>query len=248
MRYLLKYRMNRPEWPKDPLTGPALIVGSAPVSHLPVGFNDRFHVICINGSQAATQEWGIAAPDVTFLQFNQVRGKGERAVAVRKALNGKHCGTLYVLRWPESEQSLREGLAAFRYGFDTLRLIGQYHRTRLAEAVLGRVICEGDNEAKFSNGITAVLYAFYNGAPFVVITGIDPFSSGHVYNSLDKERLHTNMDVQILRELSDRGLPLFTSDPTVAESVGLRLWTAEQAFTIAADDAADSARRGHGNA
>ncbi len=228
MRYLLKYRLNRPEWPKEPTSGPVLIIGSAPVSHLPVGFDERFQVICINGSQAATQAWGIASPDVTFLQFNQVRGKGERAVAVRKALNGKQCGTLYVLRWPDSEHSLREGLAAFNCGFSDLRRIGQYHRTRLAESVLGRIISEGDNEAKFSNGITAVLYAFHNNAPAVVITGIDPFSSGHVYNTLNKERLHTNMDVQILRELSQRGLPLFTSDPRVSESVGLPLWEGAQ--------------------
>ncbi|WP_438749372.1 membrane-anchored protein [Pararhizobium sp. O133] len=227
LRYLLKYRLNRPEWPKQPLTTPALIVGSAPVSHKPPGFDDRFFVICINGSQAATEAWNIGRPDVTFLQFNQVKGKGERAVAVRNALSGKRCGTLHVIRWPESEQALRQGLAAFDYGFDDLRLIGQYHRTRLAEDVLGRIIREGDNEAKFSNGITAVLYAFHNGAPAVVITGIDPFSSGHVYNSLNKERLHTNMDVEILRELSNRGFPLFTSDPQVAESVGLRLWTGE---------------------
>ncbi|MEK1926070.1 MAG: membrane-anchored protein [Rhizobium giardinii] len=229
-RYRLAYRFARPQAPKQPtpFRGPALIVGSAPVSNLPDGFDSRFAVICVNGSQVATAGWGIDAPDVTFLQFNQVEGKGERAVAVRRALSGKRCGILYVLRWPRSEARLREGLAAFEYGFNELRLINQYHRTRLAEAVLGRIVPESDNESKFSNGITAVLYAIHSGATDIIITGIDPSSTGHVYNDLKMQRLHSDTDVKILMELLERGFRLYTSDPHVAESTGLPLWSKKE--------------------
>ncbi|WP_349434533.1 membrane-anchored protein [Pararhizobium sp. A13] len=229
-RYRLAYRLARPQAPKQPIPfrGPALIVGSAPASNLPDGFDSRFSVICVNGSQIVTADWGIDAPDVTFLQFNQVEGNGERATAVRRALSGKRCRILYVLRWPKSEARLREGLAAFDYGFDELRLINQYDRTRLAESVLGRVIAEGDNESKFSNGITSLLYAIHNGATAVIITGIDPSSTGHIYNALNMQRLHSDTDVKILIELLERGFRLYTSDPHVAESTGLPLWSKKE--------------------
>ncbi len=82
-----------------PFAGPVLIVGSAPISHLPAGFDERFSVITINGSQTVTAGWGLGPPDVTFLQPNQVEGTTDNARAVRTVLCGQRTRLLYVLRW-----------------------------------------------------------------------------------------------------------------------------------------------------
>src|SRR5690606_26123659 len=99
--------------------------------------------------------------------------------------------------------------------YDRLRILSRYRRMALYEAVLGRLNLETDNDTKFSNGVTAVLYAAVNGAPAIVITGIDPSSKGHVYNRLVLPRLHANTDRELLQEIRARGFPLYTADPDV---------------------------------
>lgn len=222
----LVYRFSRPRPPfhPTPFSGPVLVIGSAPASNLPEGFDERFAVLTVNGSQAIARKWGVRKPDATFLQFNQIEGTNDNAVAVRRLLDGEETGLLHVIRWPFEEQRLRDGLAAFNYRYDQLRLVDQYQRMALHEAVMGKRHSELDNARKFSNGITAVLYAIHSGAQAVVISGINPGSSGHAYNDLGLQRLHGDMDLSILLELRARGVGLFTADPEVATSTGLPLW------------------------
>jgi hypothetical protein len=42
------------------------------------------------------------------------------------------------------------------------------------------------------------------------------------------QRLHSDTDVKILMELLERGFRLYTSDPHVAESTGLPLWSKKE--------------------
>jgi hypothetical protein len=184
-------------------------------------------VITVNGSQSVVKRWGIEAPDVTFLQFRQVYGTNDNAVAVRRVLNGERTGLLYVVRWTKGRQHLVEGLALFNYRYDKLRIISRYKRMAMFEMLTGVLNCEEDNEAKFSNGITAVLYALHNGARSVVISGINPASTGHIYNELALARHHSQSDKDILLFLRGKGHAIFTADPEVARSTGLPLWTAQ---------------------
>jgi hypothetical protein len=91
--------------------------------------------------------------------------------------------------------------------------------------LVGGVRCsELGADDKCSNGINAVLFALYNGATAVIITGINPASGGHIYNHANLARLHIQRDREILLRLMERGYPVFTADPTVSESLGLPLW------------------------
>lgn len=225
------YRILRPRAPSHPFefTGPVVVVGSAPVSTVPVGFSKHFHVITVNGSQSVLDRWGVDSPDATFMQFNQVEGRTTNALHVRKVLNGKRTRLLYVVRWSKSFDLLQKGLAAFNYTYDNVNVVNRFKRMAMYEAVMGGLNVEIDDNMKFSNGITAVFYAILSGAKAVIITGINPDSSGHVYNDANLKRLHAGTDKQILQALVDRGYPLFTSDLEVAKASGLPLWT-EEAF------------------
>lgn len=228
LRRSLVYRLWKPRTPTHPhsFSGPVVVVGSAPISNVPDGFNKSFHVISVNGSQNVVDKWGIDAPDATFMQFNQIEGQTTNALHVRQVLRGKRTGLLYVVRWPKSTKDLRAGLAAFDYTYDTLRILHRYKRMAMYEAVMGKLNLEIDDDMKFSNGITAVFYAILNGARSVIITGIDPQSSGHVYNNSNLKRLHAGTDGQILQTLIARGYPLFTADIDVSNRIGLPLWKA----------------------
>ena len=208
-----------------PIGRPVLVVGSAPVSNRPAGFGPHFMVFSINGSQSVAAGWGAEVPDVTFLQFNQVEGTNPNAVAVRRVLAGKRTRRLCVIRWKQGRERLMRGLKAFDYEAGEVVIATRRSRMALFHRVMGRANLERDNAQKYSNGVTAVFYAFEAGAPAVVVSGIDPSSSGHVYNDLGLRRLHAWSDLAILLELSQRGLPLYTADPHVAENTGLPLWT-----------------------
>lgn len=227
-RYL-RFLLTRPDppVPPEPITRPVVVVGSAPTSTMPAGFDRSFMVVTVNGSQSVAARWGVDVPDVTFLQFNQVEGKGPNAVAVRRVLSGQRTRQLYVMRWRYGMDRLERGLAGFDYRSDALAIVGRYERIALFHKVTGRLNLEGTIEEKFSNGVTGVLYALAGNAPAVIISGIDPRSTGHVYNDLGLKRLHAATDLGILQDLSDRGLPLYTADPHVAQSTGLALWTEE---------------------
>lgn len=228
----IKYRLTRPSPPTvtPRFAGPVLVVGSAPISHKPADFSNRFRVVTINGSQAVTEAWGIEAPDVTFVQFNQIEGTNTNAIEVRRVLTGRRTGTLFVLLWRKDQRErLEKGLAAFNYQSDTLTIVDRYERMALLDSVVARKSFEMDADSKCSNGINAVLFALYNGATAVIITGINPNSGGHAYNQANLSRQHVRMDQEILVRLMQQGYPVFTADPLVSEAVGLPLWQGEEA-------------------
>lgn len=228
----VKYRLRKPQPPTlaMPFSGPVLVVGSAPISNKPAGFDDSFRVITINGSQAATLAWGIAAPDVTLVQFNQIEGRNTNAVHVRRVLTGQRTGRLYVLLWRKEErQRLIEGLKAFDYRYGELEIVDRYERMALLDKVVGLKCFELDADSKCSNGINAVLFALYNGATAVIITGINPASGGHSYHKTNLARQHVQMDTQVLQKLRDLGYPLYTSDVAVADLIGIPLWSGARA-------------------
>lgn len=222
----IKYTLMRPKPPASPfpLDSPVVVVGSAPVSHRPEGFDDRFRTISVNGSQCVLEPWGVAAPDITFMQFNQIRGVNTNAVEVRRVLKGRKTGVLYVFLWREGLTALVEGLASFDYSYTSLQLVNRYQRMALLGRVCGFKSLEMGADDKCSNGINAVLFALYHKAPAVILTGINPKSAGHAYNSENLRRLHQDMDLRVLQSLLAKGQPVYTADPEVSEATGIPLW------------------------
>ena len=224
----IKYRLVRPAPPAAPapFTRPVVVVGSAPVSHKPTGWGPDFSVITINGSQSVIKSWGTAAPDITFLQFNQIEGTNTNAVEVRRVLSGQRTGALYVFLWRKDDRPrLEKGLRAFDYKYNSLQIVDRYERMALLDRVAGVQSLELDTESKCSNGMNAVLFAFHNGAPAVIISGINPNSAGHAYNQAGLVRAHVQMDKGIVAKLLSENRPLYTADPAVSEEMGIPLWT-----------------------
>lgn len=223
----IKYRLTKPSPPvvTPRFDGPVLVVGSAPISHKPADFDGSFKVVTINGSQSITSRWGIDVPDVTLLQFNQIEGTNTNAVEVRRVLSGARTKMLFVLLWRKDDRPrLEKGLRAFNYDYDQLAIVDRYERMALLDRVVRTRSLEMDADSKCSNGINAVLFALYNGATAVIITGINPRSGGHAYNQVNLSRQHVKMDEEILLRLLKQGHPIFTTDPAVSEAIGLPLW------------------------
>ncbi|MQW59628.1 membrane-anchored protein [Sinorhizobium meliloti] len=224
----LKYRIMRPDPPAAPyrFNSPVVVVGSAPVSNRPAGLDESFRIITVNGSQSVIAKWGVDAPDITMMMFNQVEGTTANAIEVRRVLKGQRTGTLYVFLWRKDDRArLEEGLRAFDYKYDRLEIVDRYERMALLDRVADLRSLEMDADSKCSNGMNAVLFALYNGAPAVIVTGINPNSSGHVYNSTGLTRLHVQMDKVLVSKLISEGRPIFTADPPVSKELGIPLWS-----------------------
>lgn len=226
-RYV-KYRLDAADAPdlSTLLQGrTVVVVGSAPGSARPPGWDASWCIVSINASQMAARDWLPRPPDLTLMQFNQIEGTNRNAVEVRRVLRGQRTGLLCLLHWRHDRARLERGLAAFGYGYDALRLISRHERMALMQRVTGRLSLELDADAKWSNGIVATALALHGGAANVILTGINPASQGHGYNGLALPRLHGAMDAAALRRFAARGDPVFTADPEVAQAAGLPLWT-----------------------
>lgn len=225
-RYL-KYHLVRPRAPelRRQLQGQTVVVvGSAPFSTRPAGWDASFRVMTINASQAAASAWLTQTPDVTLMQYNQIEGQSPTALEVRRVLRGKRTGTLFVLHWQHGVARLEQGLARFEYGFEQLRLMSRYERIALTHKCIGKLNLELEAASKWSNGIVGTALALHSGARRVILTGINPMSSGHAYNDMALPRLHASTDLQALHALQALGYPIFTADPDVAKATGIKLW------------------------
>lgn len=223
-----KYHLISPQVPEisGVLQGKtAIVVGAAPSSTRPSGWNDNFRVITINASQVVAGGWLGETPDVTLMQFNQIEGTNASAREVRRVLENRRTGRLVVLHWRHDLQRLQRGLAQFKYQYDSLTVMSRYERIALMQAITGELNLELEAETKWSNGIVGAALALNSGAERIILTGIDPLSKGHAYNNLGHTRLHSDMDMNALSRFVAQGYPIFTADRHVSEKTGLALWS-----------------------
>ena len=225
----IKYILKRPRPFIDPtLAGKVVVVlGSAPEASKPMGMSANYRLITINGSQQGLDQWGDFVPHTTVMMFNQVEGMTTNAREVRRVLNGRRTGKLYVMLWRHSRSRLEEGLRAFRYSYEALFPVDRYSRVALVRAVSGYLNFELDASTKYSNGIVAVLLALHSGATAVILSGIDPSSSGHAYNTAGLVRKHGGPDMTMIKRLMHLKMPVYTADRNVARGTGLPLWNGD---------------------
>jgi hypothetical protein len=221
---ILRLNLVKPPRYARKFHGPVLVLGSAPTANLPANFDDSFSIITVNGAQYHLQQWGLREPDVTLLTCSQIEDKSPKTDSVRRVLAGHRTGSLYLIRWRHSRQKLVAALQAMAYGYDELHTFGRPARIALYSKVMGTENLEKDSDDRYSNGITAVLFALYHGATDVIISGIDPYSSGHAHGTADRARWHVEIDKQIIDALQRQGKRIFTADPGVADKTGLPLW------------------------
>lgn len=217
---------STPDFPGG-FSTPVVVVGSAPTASMPVGFNASYRVISINGSQVVSHAWGRSKPDVTILTGKQIRGENTNAVSVRNVLNGKATGLLLMF-WNGTADEATAGLRRLDYRYDDFRILTKRERMAMHYTSLGTLNRELSRDERFSNGITGVLYALANKAPAVIISGINPASSGHIYNEANLKRQHADTDSLVLQSLIKRGAPIYTADPEVAQTLSIPLWASSQ--------------------
>ena len=233
----LKRRLKRwttPPFPALDLAGPVLVFGSAPGSRLPEGFGEDWRIVTINGSHGILAGLTDRDPDVTLMMFAHALGKSPNTPGVRAQVSGRRTGTLVVCGGrTASRREEMDGLPSLEYASERAVQLSGYQRRHLIQDATGRPYEEDSTEAKASTGLLAAMLALRDGGSPVVVSGIAPGSQGHAYAQPDgraRERRHSGTDAAILSLLREKGHPLFTADPEVAEALGLPLWSGGGAY------------------
>lgn len=207
------------------LTGPFLVVGSAPGCRLPEGFDRKsWRVGTINGSQGIAREWGIEEPDVTAMMYGHLDGQSPNSPAVRALVAGHRTGHLMIMGLDAPAPSAAEQLRGMDYGYGSMQHVTRLQRSKFRRRFMRTRYYDRVKSERVSNGIFLVEYALACGAAPVVITGIAPNTTGHAYNELGLPRRHADADAKALQHMVGRGDPVFTADPGVAEAFAIPLW------------------------
>lgn len=196
------------------LTRPCMVLGSSPDPH-PVHM-ENFDLICVNCSGYIAKDWGLPDPKVTLLgAFKLVVPKNE---VDRRVLKGLRTETLVFIRHrlPVSKALATVLLDMLEYRYTEFLRLGFWDRAYMITKVVGKRL-------PVSNGVFAVCYALYNGAPEVVLVGFSLTKDGHYYPDQNRPRGHIPADLEALIAICERGWNIKTSEPELSELTGIPL-------------------------
>ncbi|WP_375452026.1 hypothetical protein [uncultured Devosia sp.] len=210
------------------ITGPAIVVGSAPNPHPPKGLDDTWFVISVNASQVTAEQFGLPRPNLTILRDN-IFFRGNVSVpteihdALWAALRGRQTAHAVAIMGSSEDKGATAQLAIHDYRADRV--------TELDRHVRGAIIVEMSGlslvglSAGISNGIFAALLALKQGANPVVMSGFSFAPGWHFAKDVAVPRGHVLPDRAVCKAIVERKLPVFAADPDFARASGLPLWT-----------------------
>jgi hypothetical protein len=167
--------------------------------------------VCINASGRVAEQLDLGTPAITIMASGFLTAANDISVEARQLISGLRTETL-VIRFAGSDLfkrlrrsvSVRLCLMSLDYRFDRLlfmspsiwRPILSSFRDTLGNQTSG-------NTENVSTGVFGCVMALGFDALKLAVSGIDPTSSGHAYNNLDRTRHHVFADEWMLRLLEE---------------------------------------------
>lgn len=191
-----------------------LLLGSAPDPHIPK--LENFDLLCINCSGVVAKEFGLQDPKVTLMgAFKLVVPKNE---VDRRILKGLRTENLVLIRHrlPVSTELATQLLVMLDYSYGKLLRLGFWDRAHIIEKITGEKLL-------VSNGVFAACYAFYVGAPELILAGFSLTQDGHYYCDQNRRRYHADPDLAALKAMKERGWNIKTTEPELSELTSIPL-------------------------
>lgn len=221
-----KYRRLLQRLPR--ITGPALVVGSAPHPAKPAGVTSGWFRISVNASQVVLDRFGLPPPDLTVFRSRLADSEPDAAgLAAWTALQG--LATQHLLIGSEGGRTARRVAAGHAYRPARMTVIRNSTRGAIVADVLGEYLTIATNANGISNGVFAALLAVRLGAAPVVLSGFSLQGGWSHAPGLDSQRYHQQGDQRACRLMREKGLPVFAADEAFAASTGLPLWQGPEA-------------------
>ena len=201
---------------------PWLILGSAPNPQLPSGQLNKMNLVCVNGSGWSAKQLGLLTPELTVMGGSILTKPS--AEASREAIKSLKTRKLLLIEYEVTLAEAREILIRLDYQYEELQVIRYKRRAGIIKAATGKNLGYGHNDkSKISNGLFAACFSLYQGAPEVILSGISLNSNGHNYSNTLQIRSHVVPDKEAIIAMYRRQLPIRTSEPELAELIGIDL-------------------------
>ena len=139
------------------LDGPTLVLGSAPAPKIPIGFNDSWNLICVNGSGVVAKHLGLPVPTITLLSgavFGQTVANREG----RLALAGGQTGNLIYIDVCTNFDTASKELERLAYRYEAAFVLNGNEREYIIRCTSGQ---EVDSTCLPSNGVFACMLALF---------------------------------------------------------------------------------------
>ncbi|TPK61175.1 hypothetical protein FJ930_28015 [Mesorhizobium sp. B2-4-15] len=206
------------------VTGPALVMGSAPNFRLPEGHDADWTLVTVNASQLLAETFGLPVPDIAVIRRGIVVGEGEQDLYKRDLLKGRQAKHLIIPVWPNVEDKLKTGCSTFNYRYDTLQALTKWQLANIVWRLSGKYHVSHRWHRKISTGAFAIMLARFAGFAPVVVSGFSLSQAGHGYDTRNAFRYHADEDADLLRLVVRRGEPIYAEDRDFAAETGLPLW------------------------
>lgn len=202
----------------DIIDRPWLIFGSAPEPTVPNDVLRTCARIDVNNSGRTAELLGLGPADLTIR-------KRRKSWAEHPRLHTR--GLLWFHTAPWIIMRLQLVLKSqVRVG--SLQKMTKDERNAIMDQIVGP-IPKGVGKSKATNGVAAICYGLWTGAPTIIVAGMSVNKMGHSYNDVGKTRKQIDEDIFALRALST--LPnLFTTERELSERTGIKLITSSDRF------------------
>ncbi|TCU14637.1 hypothetical protein [Rhizobium sullae] len=191
---------------------PWLIFGSAPNPTIADEFIELCARVDVNNSGRTAEMLGFGRADLTIR-------KRRKSWLEHPRLNTR--GLVWFHTAPTAIMRLQLLLKPHvRVG--TLQKLTKDERNAIMNEIVGP-IPEGIGKiGKATNGVAAICYGLFLGAPSIVVSGMSVTKMGHSYNEVGKTRKQIDEDIYALTKLS--AYPnLFTTEAELSEITGMTL-------------------------
>jgi hypothetical protein len=206
------------------ISGPALVVGSAPRPTVPKKVDNNWFRISVNSSQVVLDEFGLAPPNLTIF-MPKIRKEDKFRKAYWDALRGRSTDHLIFSVGKTNDGGHQDFIAEKHYKANTISFLTQTTKAAIVTEIANRyMISVFGARRQVSNGIFATFLALKLGANKVVMSGFSLNDGWYHTKQLVGQRNHVAADLMACKALVDRRLPVFASDPVFAERTGLPLW------------------------
>ncbi|WP_438270201.1 hypothetical protein [Rhizobium mongolense] len=191
---------------------PWLILGSAPSPTIPADLIGHCARVDVNNSGKTAAALGLPPADLTFRK--RKKSWDEHPHVRTRGLLWLHTKPLWFMR-------LRLLLMP-QVQYQSLMRATKDEREAIVTAVSGGLPPGVGELGKVTNGVAAVCYALFMGAPSVTLAGFSVTKMGHSYNDRGKLRRQIAEDTFVLTQLRNRG-NVFTTEGELSAQIGLPL-------------------------
>lgn len=224
-------------------TKTCLVYGSAPDAIIPVGYNPNWTLVTANSSQFISDKFGMKSPDLSIVCSTTFLHKSSRYdieynIGALQVLRGRSTGNLIIaedkfcteFKRKLRNQEIKESLNRNNYKYNLLNFLSYPYRYKLTARIL-------DDDFFIRNvvstGLFTALFAFFCGAPKVVMSGFSFSNHKHAYpddffnrpgGRGEQGRGEVNADQVAINIIIAKKFPIFAAERIFSEESGLTHW------------------------